>query len=54
MRRSYLFIFVPFKDTVSSSDYTASNNTMISELKIGENVEGSGRDILQGAISAFI
>lgn len=45
MRSSYLFILVPFEDNVSSSDRTSSNNTMISELRIAENVEGSGRDL---------
>jgi hypothetical protein len=48
-----LFIYVWFNDSISSSDYWASNNRMINEQWNGKDVEGSDRDTIWSAIAAF-
>jgi hypothetical protein len=45
---AYLFIYLfdlIFSRVVSSLDYTASCDKMISEYRIGNNFEGSGPDL---------
>jgi hypothetical protein len=49
-------IYVPlrlFKDAVSSSDYVASNDGMISEQWIGKDMEGSRLVMTQSTMPAF-
>jgi hypothetical protein len=49
----YLFIIGLFNDAVHSPDYTASNESIISESWIGKDVEGSGRGLMWGTIPEF-
>jgi hypothetical protein len=41
-----LFICGLFNDAASSSDYSASNNRIISEISIGKHMEGSGNALI--------
>jgi hypothetical protein len=41
-----------FHDAVTSSDYIASKGRMVSEERIGDDMERSGRGILRGIILA--
>jgi hypothetical protein len=45
-KTNIVFIFSLFNDTLSNSEYTASNERMISEWWIAKNVEGSGRGLI--------
>jgi hypothetical protein len=49
-----LFIYLRLNDAVGSSEYIASNNWMVSEGKIGKEVEGSDHDLICCSVATFV
>jgi hypothetical protein len=49
----YFIQFGKFNEAVRSSDYIATNNKIISELRNVKDVEDRGRGLIQGTLPAF-
>jgi hypothetical protein len=45
LKHNAFFIYALLNDTVSKSDYIASNGKMINERRIGRDVQGSDRSL---------